>query len=122
MIATILLLASVAPSFAYEADTVDVNQGVYICNSADKATVDKLAGITDLNTRRTTAAKIGCPFHISQPTDDYQAEEYPVATVKAEVCYKGNKDYCEEQAYAVEVYMGGKSKTVIGLWLDEDRD
>lgn len=122
MIALFALLASATPSFAYEADTVDVNQGVYICDSADKTTVDKLSGIPDLKARRSLAAKIGCPFHITEATDDYQAEEYPVAKVKAEVCYKGGKDYCEEQAFAVEVYMQGKPKTVIGLWLDEDRD
>ncbi len=122
-IIAMLLLATATPSFSYEADTVDINQGVYICDNADKATVDKLATLMDDETRRNYAdVELHCPFNIGEISDVYQAEEYPVQEVIAEVCYKGGKDYCEEQAFAVKVYMGNQPKIIIGLWLDEDRD
>lgn len=109
-------------SYQYAADTVDINQGVYICESASRATVDKLAAIPDTIERRETARRMGCPFHIGKEDEDYQPEEYPVDYIVASVCYKGGQDYCEEQAFAAVVYMQGKPKTLIGLWLDEDRD
>lgn len=109
-------------SYQYTDDTVDINQGVYICDSASRTTVDKLAGIPDTVERRETARRMGCPFYIGEENEDYQAEEYPVARMIASVCYKGGKDFCEEQAFAAVVYMQGKPKTLISLWLDEDRD
>ena len=109
-------------SYQYTADTVDIAQGVYICSSATRATVDKLASISNDIERRETARRIGCPFYIGQESEDYQAEEYPVVHMVVSVCYKGGKDFCEEQAFAAVVYIQGRPKTVISLWLDEDRD
>ena len=108
--------------YHYAADTVDINQGVYVCDSATRATVDQLVQVRDTVARRSQAARMGCPFHIGPVSDDYQAEEYPVQRQVVGVCYKGGRDFCEEQAFAVLVYMQGKPKTVISLWLDEDRD
>lgn len=109
-------------SFQYTADVVDINQGVYVCESASKATVDKLAAMPDTKARRAAAARMGCPFHIGPVSAEYQAQEYPVARMVASLCYRGSNDFCEEQAFAAVVYMQGKPKTLISLWLDEDRN
>lgn len=114
--------AAQTPTYSYDADTVDVNQGVYICNTGNRTTIDTLAKMPDTVKRRAAAARMGCPFHIGPVAAEYEAAEYPVARKIAGVCYKGGKDFCEEQAFAVQVYMQGKPKTIIALWLDEDRD
>lgn len=123
ILALMLSSSAVAQTpYHYEADVIDINQGVYVCDRADTSTLNKLAGMPDTIKRRAEARKMGCPFHIGPVSAEYQAQEYPVARQIAGVCYKGNEGFCEEQAFAVVVYMQGRPKTVISLWLDEDRD
>ena len=123
LLAMVLATPAVAQGpYRYQADVVDINQGVYICDKADVATLNKLAGMPDAIKRRTEARKMGCPFHIGVVQAEYVAEEYPVARQVAGACYRGSQGFCEEQAFAVLVYMRGKPKTIVSLWLDEDRD
>lgn len=109
--------------YHYAADTVDVNQGVYICDSADRSTLNRLAAErNDIKRRGAVAQQLRCSFHIGPTGHQYEAEEYPVTQQVAGVCYRGGEGFCEEQAYAVRVYMQGRARVVVALWLDEDRD
>lgn len=124
LLALVLSSSAVAQTpYRYEADTLDINQGVYICERADAQTLNRLNAEPDAIKRRNVVApRLGCRFHIAGQQAEYVAEEYPVARQIAGVCYRGAEGFCEQQAFAVLLYMQGQPKAVVSLWLDEDRD
>jgi hypothetical protein len=85
--------------------------------------MDKLAQTKNDRARRgRVAASLGCGFHIGPATGEYQPAEYRVRAKVAEVCYGRSQGFCDALGYAVRIKTDAGYRTVISLWLDEDRD
>jgi hypothetical protein len=124
MLPMMIMLAALAHPmpYGYGASTVDINQGVYICDTVDRRTLHQLVAQPVLTRRRALAARLGCRFNIAAPTLEYQADTHEVVDEVLGLCYQGTTQYCDEQAWAVTIDVHGETKMIIGLWLDEDRD
>lgn len=117
----IMLLA--AQAALYTSPTVDINQGVYICQQANRSTMDKLASVkNDRKRRGKVAESLGCGYHLGPATGPYQPANYRVRGRVAEACYGYSEGFCDALGYAVRIKTAAGYRVVISLWLDEDRD
>jgi len=135
VVALILSSAQTAPIIYNEdfkvGNSVDLNQGFYVCDQAQAGVVlESLINIADPNARRAKAAKLGCPFQLT----DKEGQTETIVGVLNEVCEDQEPGYqltqkgkeittiCGREGHALAVEANGQRKTVIQLSLDISYD
>lgn len=98
MLSIIALMASMTVSYVERfnvGDSVDLNQGIYVCKTGDDSILEKLAHVKNANKRRSLAESMGCRFSL--------ADNQQVVKIISH-----NQDICLEQTVGYSLEKSGK--------------